>query len=123
MRLVHITRAAIMVLTIGALLGCGADDVGPQSHMVGGRCTVDNDCIKRCVTGTHFPGGYCTVSCTTDRDCPGGATCGAISGLAGGICLAVCQIPADCNGYGAGYQCNRQTNQGGGMAALACVGP
>ena len=129
MRLVLVTRLAgivlilVLVLLVVGPFACGVDDVGPQGHMVGGRCAVDNDCVKRCVTGTSFPGGYCTVSCATDNDCPGGATCAAVSGITGGICLATCRVPADCNGYGAGYQCNRQTSQAGGAGALACVGP
>lgn len=83
---------------------------------------VDNDCVKRCVTGTLFPGGYCTVSCATDHDCPGGATCAAVNGITGGICLATCQVTTDCNGFGVGYQCNPQNSQAGGAGALACVG-
>jgi hypothetical protein len=115
--------ASLASLTFLAVTpGCGSDDVGPQSHLVGGRCTIDGDCVKRCVTAPQFPGGYCTVSCATDHDCPGGAICaGNLTGITGGICLATCRVPADCNAYGAGYQCNRQDSQSGGLGALACA--
>lgn len=112
-------------LGLGALLvgglgsGCGTDDVGPRSRMVGGRCTVAADCVQRCVTGNDFPGGYCTVSCTANRDCPGGSTCAASNG---GVCLATCQVSADCSGYGPAYTCGRRLGQSSGAEALACVG-
>ncbi len=124
MQLVQVPALVVAaLLLLAALSTCGPDDVGPESRMVGGRCTVDGDCVKHCVRGTRFPGGYCTVSCLTDHDCPGGAICaGALDGITDGICLATCQIAADCGGYGAGYQCDRQTSQSGGSGALACIG-
>jgi hypothetical protein len=121
--LLHRTRLAVVLgvalLCPSGLSGCGSDDVGPRSHMVGGRCMTDNDCVKRCAAGSQFPGGYCTVTCSSDNDCPGGSACINDNG---GICVATCQLPADCHAYGPAYQCSRQTSQGGDVAPLVCVG-
>ncbi|MBC8132483.1 MAG: hypothetical protein H7X95_05830 [Deltaproteobacteria bacterium] len=124
---------AVGLIVAGALIaaaeGCGTDDVGPQGKMVGGRCTTDNDCVNRCLTGTSFPGGYCTVSCATDSDCPGGAACVATNG---GACLATCRGSADCAGFGREYKCSRSTRQSGiaetagigaGAGTLTCTAP
>jgi hypothetical protein len=113
-------RVALLVglLLTAAQSSCGEDDVGPQSHMVGGRCVADSDCINRCVKGTEFPGGYCTVPCTTDNDCPGGSACAASNG---GVCLATCQTTTDCKDYGTAYQCNRLSRAGGGTGVLVCA--
>jgi serine protease len=127
MRLAHLTpqldlwAVVLLVLASTATLhaACSSDDVGPQSRMVGGRCVTDNDCVKRCITGTEFPGGYCTVTCAASSDCPGGSACVASNG---GICLATCQVPSDCDDYGPDYQCNRQTSQTPGAGPLACAG-
>ena len=120
----HVERSSVLVVALFAVVSlvvsaCGSDDVSPQSRMVGGRCTTDNDCVKRCVTGSNFPGGYCTVTCTSSNDCPGGSACVANNG---GICLAICQVPAHCDGYGPGYQCTLLTSQAGGAGARVCVG-
>jgi len=113
--------ALAIALGLAAAPGCGNDDVGPTGHKVGGRCTNDGDCVKRCLTGSEFPGGYCTEVCATDHDCPGGSVCVADKSN-GGICLVTCKVPSDCDAFGAGYQCNRQTSQSGGEGALACLG-
>jgi hypothetical protein len=113
----------VMLLVLGfaatCLSACGVDDVGPMSRLVGGRCVTDNDCIKLCIKGSGFPRGYCTVSCTANSDCPGGSACVASNG---GICLATCQVPADCTDYGPDYQCSRQTSQTPGTGPLVCAG-
>ena len=117
--------ALLMAAGAAAVAGghgaCGWDDVGPESRLVGGRCTSDDDCVKRCLKEGKFPGGYCTVECATDGDCPGGAACVAING---GTCLARCQSQTTnvCDAYGAGYQCLPQTSQSGDGQPLACVG-
>jgi hypothetical protein len=103
-----------------APVACGTDDVGPESRMVGGRCTTNNDCVTRClVDATDYPGGYCTVGCTTNGDCPAGSACVAREG---GVCMATCRVSADCEDYGAGYQCTAQTSQSSGGAPLTCLG-
>ena len=118
-RTARLLIAALWSLCLGAA-ACGSSDVGPGSHDVGGRCMVDTQCDKRCLTGNSFPGGYCTRTCVTDKDCPSGAAC--VTQM-GGVCMGTCHVPADCNGYGAGYQCNRLARQGGGEGALVCIGP
>jgi len=120
----HARRAALALTVLVGLgaapVGCGTDDVGPESKMVGGRCTTDGDCVQRClVDAAAFPGGYCTVSCTSNRDCPAGSACVARER---GICLATCTVAADCEDYGAGYACARQTSQSTGNGPLACIG-
>jgi hypothetical protein len=112
-------RPGVAALVAGLLLAtCGIDDVGPRSRMVGGRCTVNSDCVSRCVTGTPFPGGYCTVACTTHSDCPGGSLCAADSG---GVCLAACQVAADCHDFGPDYKCVSHSSQSGGTGVLVCA--
>ncbi len=106
-----------MALSLSAA-GCGVDDVGPRSRMVGGRCTVAGDCVNRCVTGADFPGGYCSVVCANHADCPGGSVCVA---AAGGVCLAACRVPADCHDFGPEYACSQRTSQSGGPGVLACA--
>ena len=108
------------VFLAGAIItGCGIDDVGPRSRMVGGRCTVTGDCVQRCVTGNEFPGGYCTVGCVGNDDCPGGSICVASNG---GVCMATCQVDRDCDPYGAGYACGPLQGQSSGAEARACIG-
>ena len=119
-RLTRAARGGAGAIGLLALVACGSDGAGPNSNVVGGRCNSDNDCSKRCLMGSQVPGGYCTVTCATDHDCPSGAICATLNG--DGVCLATCKVPADCNGFGPGYQCNRQPRQQGGDGALACLG-
>jgi hypothetical protein len=117
--LAHVSiRVAAVALTVGTLAGCGTDDVGPRSHMVGGRCTTNTDCVDRCMTGAEFPGGYCTVGCASHADCPGGSVCVASGG---GVCLAACHLPADCKAFGVDYACALRTSEAGGPGVLACA--
>ena len=102
------------------LLGCGESDVGPEGKAVGGRCTADDDCSRRCLTGGQFPEGYCSQTCTTAKDCPGGSACVAVDGT--GVCIAPCHVANDCNGFGPGYSCSREARQEGGEGVLVCIG-
>lgn len=113
----------LFVLLAGVLglwaMGCGIDDVGATGRMVGGRCVASGDCVQRCLTGSKFPGGYCTVGCGADRDCPGGSACVALDG---GVCLATCSTSRQCVPFGSGYGCAAVASQWGSPGALACVG-
>lgn len=104
-----------------ALLSCGSNDVGASGHSVGARCAVDKDCAKRCLTTASFPGGYCTETCTTASDCPGGSAC-IMGADATGLCVATCHVANDCDGFGAGYLCSRRPRQEGGEGVLVCIG-
>jgi len=109
-----------LVILVFLLLGCGADDVGPGGKAVGGRCTADKDCSRRCLTGGAFPEGYCSQTCTTAKDCPGGSACVAVAGM--GVCMVPCHVANDCNGFGPGYACSREARQEGGEGVLVCIG-
>lgn len=121
-RLALAAALAALAATTG-VAACGAkDDVGPSGHTVGARCTADNDCAKRCFLGSDFPNGYCSQTCTADKDCPGGTACIMATDKTG-ACMVTCKVPNDCNGFGAGYQCNRQGRQeSGAEGALVCTG-
>jgi hypothetical protein len=49
---------------------------------------------------------YCTLTCSTDKDCPSGTTCliGKIRQLYGGHCLKSCTADTDCSG---GFACDK----------------
>ncbi|HEY4185060.1 MAG TPA: hypothetical protein VGP07_08325 [Polyangia bacterium] len=120
MRLVS-GRYAIVAVLLG-VLSCGSDDVGPNGHTVGARCTADNDCAKRCLLGAAFPEGYCSETCATASDCPGGSACIMVTGETAGVCMVPCRSANDCNGFGPGYLCGRQPRQEGGEGVLVCSG-
>ena len=57
----------------------------PTNQTVGGACSDDRDCKDRCLKS--WPGGFCTVDCRDDRDCPSDTVC---SDRDGGVCLLLC---------------------------------
>ena len=114
--------ALVAALLVSAPLSCGSsEDVGPSSPLVGGRCSGDKDCSKRCLLGTRFPNGYCSQTCSTDKDCLDGTVC-IQNDASAGVCMTTCRLPADCDPYGTGYSCNRGARQQGGEGALICTG-
>lgn len=100
-----------------ALAAC-RHDVGPNSGLVGGRCVADTDCAHRCARSDRFPGGFCTVSCQSDADCPPDTAC---IEREGGVCLVRCAGHADCTIYGP-YECSDQNRKGGPGKNLVCIG-
>ncbi len=95
-----ILRLAAFSLFFGA---CGGG-VGPDGRLVGGTCMHDRDCVRRCVSGdNNYPGGICTVSCSSQNDCPGGTYCVDDHG---GICVPACFHPNDCVPFGRGFTCD-----------------
>jgi hypothetical protein len=123
----NVLLLSALVGYLAGVAGCGLDDVGPGSRLVGGRCTVDRDCDQLCISDAPFPGGYCSVHCLMDSDCPSGAACIPKAGSAG-LCLAVCGASTDCVSYGSGYTCRRESTLSGsaGSAELSgaqvCIG-
>jgi hypothetical protein len=96
----------VCALLVGA---CGHGD-GDIDTEVGATCVDDRDCDDSCVLGGDFPGGFCSLPCDTDNDCPGDTYCMETQG---GICMFAC--PAfDCDRLGAGWSCkSRKRNNGG----------
>ncbi|MCA9521601.1 MAG: hypothetical protein KC609_11540 [Myxococcales bacterium] len=106
--------SSLVVLT---LLSCSSSParVGIEGTLVGGPCTTTADCSQRCLTGGDYPEGMCTVSCTTDADCPGGSNCIEKDD---GVCLQTCNLPSDCRG---GYNCKGKKNKASGGESLVCT--
>ncbi len=97
---------------------CGGG-VGAGGGLVGGTCQTDRDCSRRCVAGDgNFPGGYCTVSCRSDVDCPGGTAC---IDRNGGMCAVTCQNDAQCAGFGRGFTCSNRDRVSGGQVPVCRV--
>jgi len=120
-----LTRAPFALLaTVGLALAlaCAGDSsgIGPQGGVVGGRCSKDGDCAERCARGNDFPGGYCTVTCRRDADCPSGTLCIEKND---GICLVPCSGQVSCAGFGPEYRCDNLGRQGmKDVDADVCVG-
>jgi Cys-rich repeat protein len=100
-------RVAACLSLCAALLSCGDITAGPNSTTVGAACTATSQCASQClVDDTRFPGGFCTVECSRDADCPSGAVC--ISHMSG-LCAVSCRVDADCAGFGRGFSCSDDT--------------
>ncbi|MCB9571282.1 MAG: hypothetical protein H6709_04250 [Kofleriaceae bacterium] len=99
-----------------AAAGCGGSDV---SREVGARCDVSAECDDRCLMpGGDWPGGFCTLSCDSDADCPSDARCVDDEG---GVCLFECALPADCGFLGAGWTCTTRDGRPDGQV-MVCRG-
>ncbi len=110
----------ILVLLVALPAACHDDNVGSNGDLVGGRCTIDTDCRKRCLQGGEFPGGYCSLTCQADADCPSGSVC---IDKSGGVCLLGCLQPTDCAGLGVGYKCEAKERKSIKGAKIAvCIG-
>ncbi|HEX5060304.1 MAG TPA: hypothetical protein VFV99_13140, partial [Kofleriaceae bacterium] len=89
---------ATLVVFVAA---CGGHDPGDIDELLGATCRSDRDCEVRCYLDPQFPGGICSVPCTSDNDCPFEALCMSTSG---GMCLYACP-DFDCNRLGPGWTC------------------
>jgi hypothetical protein len=93
----RVTTLAVLALWIAA---CGENDV---SRMIGARCDDSDECDGRCLTpDDSAPGGFCTLPCDDDSDCPDDAACVEAEG---GVCLFTCRSEAGCSFLGAGWSC------------------
>ena len=102
--------AALLLLSSGC-----SEDVGEDSRTVGGMCTSNSDCRDRCLTGSDWPGGMCTVSCRDDYDCPSGSAC---IDKERGVCLMECRGDDECPG---GYECDDEDRLGHSGKRYVCV--
>jgi len=109
-------RSAIIAIVAAVCAACQHSDV---SREVGARCDTQAECDQRCQTGAAYPGGFCTVACTTRGDCPSETTC---ADLEGGVCLFECGGDADCAFLGPGWRCTTADLRGGGIKVMVCRG-
>ncbi|RKH23916.1 peptidase S8 [Corallococcus sp. CA041A] len=85
-----------------------SDDDHTPTTTIGGACTTNSTCGTggQCLTGTSFPGGYCTQSCMT-AGCPSGSDCYSNDRGATAYCFVTC-TPSSGNTQGScrtGYRC------------------
>ena len=107
-------RLVVLILAISA---CQSSDV---SRQVGARCDTNADCDVKCLPpGGDFPGGFCTVLCDTDANCPDGTRC---IDEQGGVCAFSCAADPSCTFLGDGYTCKMVDSHGGGAKVNACIG-
>ena len=109
----------LFVLTsLVLLVGCGGHDAGDIDPIIGASCASDRDCDTRCyIDPADFPGGFCSLPCETDNDCPSDTYC---MEKAGGMCLFACP-EFDCSRLGAGWRCRDKTRESGGTVSV-CIG-
>ena len=97
--------------------GCVDSDV---SRVLGARCDVKEECDERCLApDPRFPGGFCTLSCATDDDCPSQALCIEDEG---GVCVFGCRIAQSCDFLGEGWSCRPATANADGSEVMVCIG-
>lgn len=97
------------------LVGCGGDQI---DTVVGAECTRDSQCDDRCLQDSKdYPGGFCTLSCASDNDCPSDTVCIEKSG---GVCLFLCS-ELDCSRLGPGWACHDKDRRTGGKDNV-CIG-
>lgn len=102
----------------GALLApaCADSDV---DRTLGARCERTNDCDERCLLPSrNTPGGFCSLSCSKNDDCPGDSVC---VDRDGGICLVQCKLDANCDFLGTGWYCEELDGKDV-MKVTACYG-
>lgn len=97
------------------LVACGHH--GDIDSYIGAACTRDSQCDERCYMGPAFPGGFCSIGCVSDRDCPSDAVC---TDKEGGVCMFLC-AEVDCSRLGGGWRCSDKNNVGGGKDNV-CTG-
>jgi serine protease len=75
---------------------------------IGAACTSPTDCPGG-ICGTNYPGGYCTLECSTAA-CPAGSKCYLFENGTAAYCLASCGVQSDCR---TGYACYDDRAGGG----------
>jgi hypothetical protein len=111
-------RSLVGALVTAALLAaCQNNDV---SREVGARCEQASECDERCLSpGNDYPGGFCTIACSSRDDCPLDTTC---ADREGGVCMFECTRDTDCTFLGTGWRCNAVDLRGGGIKVMVCRG-
>jgi hypothetical protein len=88
------------------------------SRELGARCDGHDECNERCLSSAEFPGGFCSLACDSDDDCPGDAACVDIDQ---GVCLYACADSSECEFLGAGWQCEQESAHPEGEV-MVCIG-
>lgn len=116
-------RNLILAFVVGMAAACGPH-VGSAGTDVGASCTSNANCSSICLTGNdHYPGGMCTIVCTSDVQCPKGSVCVDGGNNNTGICAVSCTQPADCASFGRGFTCDNVDHVGIAGQALVCRVP
>lgn len=107
------------IVLLGALLlgACGRDP-GDIDGTVGNACTSDRSCDDKCYMGGDFPGGFCSVACASDHDCPDGTFCMEAEN---GVCMFSCP-DFDCTRLGPGWNCETHKRLNGGDLSVCSGG-
>ena len=113
------TRAIALLVAALALAGCGVD--ADVSRTLGARCDSADECDDRCLApGAAFPGGFCSVSCESNADCPVEASC---ADAESGVCLFECADNGECEFLGPGWACfARALREDAARQVLVCIG-
>ncbi|MEO8550647.1 MAG: hypothetical protein ABI678_11760 [Kofleriaceae bacterium] len=107
-------RLVAILLALGA---CQSSDV---SREVGARCDTNAECDQKCLAPDgDWPGGFCTVLCDSDAECPEDTRCIEQDG---GVCAFGCATDVDCAFLGDGYTCKERDSHGGGAKVSVCRG-
>lgn len=103
------------IVVCGFLLASACNDELPI--LLGVGCTEDSVCEERCfVDADKYPGGFCSVTCASDDDCPLGSHCVDENGP---LCLFECGD--GCESVGPGWVCATRSRFGGGNVDV-CFG-
>ena len=111
-------RNAIFALALVCLGACQSSDV---SRQVGARCDHSSECDEQCLgPSADWPGGFCTIACDSDDDCPDDASC--IQESSAAVCAFHCITDPGCQFLGAGYGCKERDRQGVAGKVMVCRG-
>lgn len=112
---------ALLSAMVAGSIGCGSSvAVGSGGRLVGAPCASDSQCDAVCVTEKSYPGGFCTLKCSNDGNCPPGTAC---IDDAGGICGILCSSNVDCASFGRGFVCDSRSRKGSSGSAPVCRVP
>lgn len=116
----YLDRSALANAVVAATL-LGACQDAPVSRAVGARCDRSAECDERCLApGEDWPGGFCTVTCDSDGDCPEDTVC-IVEGEAG-VCAFRCDTDPGCAFLGNGYECSARPRNMSEMTVTVCHG-
>jgi hypothetical protein len=120
----HFARGCVAV---GAMLAAAACQDVDVSRSVGARCDISAECDDRCLApSVEWPGGFCTLDCDSDSDCPADTAC--VLEANSGVCAYLCVTDPGCDflGEGAdgvGYGCKeRDAHPDPTMKVMVCRG-